>query len=260
MNNETQREGIHVQFIQPSMLSTALLSLLVVSNGVSAASQTYSVTLNSSRVIYKETQSSGTTITVKNEHDFPVLIQPSVVTEDKQMLAPFIITPPLFRLDGKQDNTLRIVYTGKAHAADREHLYWLCVKAIPPVSEDDSGTGNNNAVGSNIQISVNNCIKLLYRPKALGTQDQGSLAKGLNWEWREGKLQLKNMSPYYINLSSIMIDGFVVPDVSYVSPFSSAQFSVPKGAKVGGKVTWQSINDFGGQSTPVQALTPSDKR
>ncbi|UAN62226.1 MULTISPECIES: molecular chaperone [Serratia] len=246
-----------MRFTQPSLFYTTLLSLFAVSNGASAASQTYSVTLSSSRVIYNESQSGGTTLTVKNEHEFPVLIQPSVVTEDKQKSAPFIITPPLFRLNGKQDNTLRIVYTGKAQAVEREHLYWLCVKAVPPVAdEENSGTANNSTVSSNIQISVNNCIKLLYRPKALGGQTQDNLAKGLNWEWREGKLQLKNTSPYYINLSSIKIDGVIVPDLSYVAPFASAQFSVPKGAKVGGKVTWQSINDFGGQSTPVQALVP----
>ncbi|UAN56619.1 molecular chaperone [Serratia sp. JSRIV004] len=243
-----------MRFTQPSLFSTTLLSLFAISNVAISASQTYSVTLNSSRVIYKESQKGGSTITVKNEHDFPILIQPTVIAEDKKASAPFAVTPPLFRLNGKQDNTLRIVYIGKTQAAEREHLYWLCVKAIPPVEEDDDNAAKNDAVSSNIQISVNNCIKLLYRPKNLGGQNQDSLAKGLDWEWREGKLQLKNTSPYYVNFSSIKIDGVIVPDVSYVAPFASAQFSLPEGAKVGGKVTWQSINDFGGQSVPADAV------
>lgn len=243
-----------MRYIQTSLFSTALLSLFVISSELNAAGQAYSVTLNSSRVIYKENQKGGATITVKNEHDFPVLIQPTAVTEDKQKSAPFVITPPLFRLNGKQDNTLRIVYTGKALATDREHLYWLCVKAVPPIEDESSDAGNGNTVGSSIQISVNNCIKLLYRPKALGIQTQDSLERELSWEWREGKLQIKNASAYYINLSTITIDGITMSDVSYVSPFASKLFSLPKGAKVGGVVTWQYINDFGGQSTPIKAI------
>jgi len=45
--------------------------------------------------------------------------------------APFLITPPLFRLDAKEDNVLRVVRTGGNLPGDRESLYWLNIKPFP---------------------------------------------------------------------------------------------------------------------------------
>ncbi|MDI8993129.1 fimbria/pilus periplasmic chaperone, partial [Salmonella enterica subsp. enterica serovar Anatum] len=39
--------------------------------------------------------------------------------------APFMVTPPLFRLNGGQKNVLRIIRTGGNLPEDRESLYWL---------------------------------------------------------------------------------------------------------------------------------------
>lgn len=70
--------------------------------------------------------------------------------------APFIITPPLYRLDKDQQNVERIVLAG-ALPQDKESLYWLNIKAIPAASRKDN----------TLQIAVKTRIKLIYRPAAL---------------------------------------------------------------------------------------------
>lgn len=66
---------------------------------------------------------------------------------------PFIITPPLFRLDPGKNNILRIVNTTPGLPQDRESVYWVNVKAIPSKSDDSE---NKNV----LQIAVRTRIKL----------------------------------------------------------------------------------------------------
>lgn len=73
-----------------------------------------------------------------------------------ELKAPFIITPPLYRLDKDQQNVERIVLAG-ALPQDKESLYWLNIKAIPAASRKDN----------TLQIAVKTRIKLIYRPAAL---------------------------------------------------------------------------------------------
>ena len=74
--------------------------------------------------------------------------------------APFIILPPVARVDGGQSQALRIMYSGAPLAADRESLYWLNVLDIPP---ELSGTEGKNY----LQFAVRSRLKLFFRPKGL---------------------------------------------------------------------------------------------
>ncbi|MCV5920354.1 fimbria/pilus periplasmic chaperone, partial [Escherichia coli] len=73
---------------------------------------------------------------------------------------PFIITPPLFKLDPEKNNILRIVNITHGLPQDRESVYWVNVKAIPSKSDDSE---NKNV----LQIAVRTRIKLFYRPAGL---------------------------------------------------------------------------------------------
>ena len=69
------------------------------------------VAIAGTRVIYNE-QSHEADITVKNTnpHD-PVLIQSWVDDLADNNKSPFIVTPPLFRLDAGDSNDLRVLLT-----------------------------------------------------------------------------------------------------------------------------------------------------
>lgn len=114
-------------------------------------------------------ESPGATLTVINNHNYPMLVQSVVLTEGKQKYAPFIVTPPLFRLDALQSSRLKVIRTGGDFPNDRESIQWLCVKGIPP-KEDDKWAEDQkiiNKVSLHVQFSINNCVKLFIRPESV---------------------------------------------------------------------------------------------
>nr|WP_308461345.1 fimbria/pilus periplasmic chaperone [Yersinia enterocolitica] len=68
--------------------------------------------------------------------------------------APFMITLSLFRLDGAQENVLRVVRAGSNLVEGRESMFWMNIKSIPFATKE---TGQNA-----LQIAVKTHIKLLY--------------------------------------------------------------------------------------------------
>jgi P pilus assembly chaperone PapD len=88
---------------------------------------------------------NGTRLVYQGEKKNPLLVfqiqmiltiwcSPGWIPAVKTGKAPFLITPPLFRLNAKEDNVLRVVRTGGNLPEDRESLYWLNIKAIPSSS------------------------------------------------------------------------------------------------------------------------------
>lgn len=55
-------------------------------------------------------------------------------TKNEGNITPFVVTPPLFMLSARQENSMRVVYTGGPLPADRESLFTLSIAAIPPVN------------------------------------------------------------------------------------------------------------------------------
>ncbi len=176
-----------------------------------------------------------TSISVKNPDKSSFLIQSwSDAGESSADKSPFMVTPPLFRLGGGQENTLRIIRTGGNLAEDRESLYWLNIKSIPATEKKD----NVNT----LQIAVKTRIKLIYRPQSL-TQQPEDLTGKLSWQRSGNKLTVSNPTAYYMNFSTLKVGASTVKDATYVAPMSSASFSIPNGAS--GDVSWTLINDFG---------------
>lgn len=129
---------------------------------IDATSKTFILHLGATRVIYNPS-GNGSTLSVYNNQDYPMLVQSEVLAEDRKGKAPFVVTPPLFRLDGLQSSRLRIVRTGGVFPEDRESLQWLCVKGIPPKSGDRWADDKNrnkadDRVSLQMNFSVNSCM------------------------------------------------------------------------------------------------------
>lgn len=152
---------------------------------------------------------------------------------------PFIVTPPLFRLDAGNENILRIVRTGGVLPEDRESIYWMNVKAIPASKRSDKNV---------LQLSIKTRIKLFYRPDRISAPTDEDY-KSITFNREGNDIKITNPTPYYITFSSIKVGGAVVKtsDVM-VPPKEVASFSMPTDG-AGGQVSWQVINDFGGTST-----------
>lgn len=110
-----------------------------------------SVVIMGTRVVYPAAQKS-INIRLNNENSSPALVQSWLDTGDATVTpdsvrVPFIITPPIFRMDPKSGQTIRVVYTGESLPTDRESLFYLNVLDIPAKPENkDSGSAevNNN--------------------------------------------------------------------------------------------------------------------
>ncbi|MEL3143508.1 fimbria/pilus periplasmic chaperone [Escherichia coli] len=213
-------------------------------------SKVFSLHLGATRVIYN-LDSSGASLTVMNDLDYPMLVQSEVLAENQKDPAPFVVTPPLFRLDALQSSRLRIVRTGGVFPEDRESLQWLCVKGIPPKHDDrwaeEKGADKKKADKATLQVnlSVSSCVKLFVRPPAVKGPPEDAGGK-VEWTKSGNKLKGNNPTPFYINISELSVGGKEVKEHRYISPYSSYEYEIPSGAS--GKVSWTVITDYGGKS------------
>lgn len=233
----------------------ALVLLIVPGMGVASENlreesilKEFSLHLGASRIIYGY-NSAGETMSVINRHGYPILVQSVVMKENQQELAPFIITPPLFRLEPYQSSKIRIVRVGGEFPFDREAMQWVCVKGIPPKNGDKwaeewSSTQKSN-IALEVKFSVNSCIKLIVRPHHIKGGPE-NVANKIIWKRVGDTLKGENPTPFYMNFSEISIGGVNLNAKHYIAPFSSYEYKIPLGSS--GKIKWRVKNDYGGSS------------
>lgn len=194
------------------------------------------VIIGGTRLVYDGSKKESS-LGVSNPDSISYLIQSWVTTQEGGTTkAPFIITPPLFRLASGQNNILRVVRSGNDFPSDRESLYWLNVKSIPS-SEKATNT---------LQIAIKTSMKLIYRPKGLpGSLDEA--AQALTWQRMGNSIQVTNTSPYYLTFFNVKVNGREIPKADMVAPKSTASYALPADI-TGGALNWQIINDYGGTS------------
>jgi len=208
--------------------------------------QSFRVTLGTTRVIYPEGV-AGAQLSVSNPQDRPVLVQSTVTGEDHKTAAPFLVTPPLFRLEANQQSRLRIIRTGGSLPQTRESLYWLCVKALPP---SGGSAGNTGGVSVTVNMAISMCDKLIFRPSGLkGSPDEA--AGALTWARVGNALRVSNPTPFYMNLKAVSVGGKDVGNLTFVPPQGSVTLPLPAGE--GGTVKWSVITDQGGDSRRFEA-------
>lgn len=237
----------------------SLLALLMTTSLVGAVSAgqikvdtlKYGVVIESSRIIYPS-DSTGSVLPVENPQSYPVLVQTKVLTEKKDKSAPFFVTPPLFRLDSGKRYSLRITKTGDNFPQDKESLFWVCVKGIPPKADDlwadkKGSASSNNDIGVMLNISIDNCIKLILRPDKLEGRPM-DYAKLVSWRKSGNELVGYNKSAFYMNLGSVSFNGMkLTPD--YIPPGGERRFLLESSVANTGTVTWNVIDDYGALST-----------
>lgn len=205
----------------------------------------YGLRLGSTRVIYNEGMLASS-FWIKNEKKYPIIVQSQVFSDDKKTKAPFIITPPVLRLESEIQTRLRIVPVSNVLKKDRESLFWICVKGIPPENISSYDTEDNNkSTHVNINVITNSCIKLLTRPKSVDISVEEANKK-LRWGIKEGELLVENPSPLYINIARITVNGkeVAIPD-GYIEPYKSVS-NFAKASK-GDKVNSVVLDDIGAE-------------
>jgi fimbrial chaperone protein len=199
------------------------------------------VEIGGTRLIYNGNASQAT-ISVKNPDNKPYLIQSWVENAEGVKDGRFVVTPPLFAMQGKKENTLRILdATNNQLPQDRESLFWMNVKAIP--SMDKSKLSDNT-----LQLAIISRIKLYYRPVGLALPPDQAAEK-LTFRRSAGTLTLINPTPYYLTVTELNAGSRVLEN-ALVPPLGEARVKLP--ADAGSEITYKTINDYG-------ALTPRMK-
>ena len=218
--------------------------LLLVTSGFSAQAQA-GVALGATRVIYPAGQKQVQLAVTNNDEKSTYLIQSWVENADGAKDGRFVITPPLFAMQGKKENTLRIIdATSNQLPQDRETLFWMNVKAIP--SMDKSKLSENT-----LQLAIISRIKLYYRPAKLALPPDQAAEK-LKFRRGAGTLTLINPTPYYLTVTELNAGTRVLKN-ALVPPMGEASVSLP--ADAGREITYRTINDYGSLTPRMQGAT-----
>ncbi len=196
------------------------------------------IILGGTRLIYAG-DTNEASISIRNsDKNNDYLIQSWLDNDDEKNSAkvPFVVTPPLFRLDRESDNILRIAKVGGNLPSDRETLYWLSVRSI--------GATPKEITGSSLQLVLRTRIKFIYRPSSLNNDAALNAYRSLSFIRQDGELVVKNPTPYYVTLATLKVGGKDVEEPGMVSPYGELRVKVSGS----GAIEWQSINDYGGSS------------
>ncbi|AHG64764.1 fimbrial biogenesis chaperone [Advenella mimigardefordensis] len=207
-----------------------------------------SVVITGTRVIYP-LSSASVTVRLTNEGSQPSLVQAWADSGDgnaapNESKAPFIVTPPVFRMEPQAGQTLRLTLTDSGLPKDRESIFWLNVLDIPPKPSAN--------IGNYLQMAVRTRIKIFVRPENL-TLTMSEAASKMQWIAGSGRqLTILNPGPYYFSLNGISPDADKThpptPISAMVSPYSSVRLRSPLNLPAGQTLDVTYINDYGGTS------------
>ena len=222
--------------------------LLMIFSGLSHAG----ITIGGTRVIYPSEQSE-VQITLKNKDSDQRYLVQSWVSNIDNSKAPFVVTPPVYKLEESRQTLLHVVYTGNKEALpkDRETVFMLNVKSVSAIPE-------SLRTSNTLQLAVKNKIKLFYRPHTLNNHAAQTAWTELQFKKLGNQLVVKNPTPFYVSFGQLSIaDKALTPArnknestalTMMVAPFSEQFFDIP--ANIKGQLTWSAITDFGAETEP----------
>ncbi|MEA5215023.1 fimbrial chaperone [Enterobacter cloacae] len=231
-------------------IKSGLKALLLASVSVFALNASADIVISGTRIIYPES-AKDVTVSMDNRGTRPLLVQTWLddgrdSTNPQELKLPFIVTPPVSRVEPQKGQTVRITWLGQTLPKDKESLFWFNVLEVPPKAKESDNQ-------SMLQLAFRTRIKLFFRPTGLKGEPTEA-AKNLKWsQTRQGQkvvLSAKNDSPYYVSLASAsFISGGKRYEIEthYIEPFSSQTMNVKNAPLTGNsKIIWQAINDYGG--------------
>ncbi|WP_447873234.1 fimbria/pilus periplasmic chaperone [Serratia fonticola] len=223
-----------MRFPFQSILRVAGLAVVALFSTHSLAS----IVINGTRVIYPSDQKE-VSVRLDNTGNSPVLIQSWLDTGDinakpAAIKVPFILSPPINRVEGGKGQTLRISYSGGSLPMDKESVFWLNVLEVPTKKQAKSDENY-------LQMAFRSRIKVFYRPAGLAG-NANDAAQAVTWSVKGSSLQAFNPTPYYVSFVSLTVNGKKI-EGEMVAPRSALTLAIP--ANKGNTVSGEFVNDYG---------------
>ncbi|WP_447883579.1 fimbrial biogenesis chaperone [Serratia fonticola] len=210
------------------------------------------------RVIYAESARDKGTLTVDNDTAAPYLMQSWVRPVDPQTGGvdstwsgepemPFIITPPLARLEPFSSLTVRLRRTNQPLPPDRESVFFISMRALPaqeaPQRKDQ------------LVMTVVSNLKLFYRPAGLAEKAIVDAAPQLTFRREGSTLVAVNPTPYWLTFSQLKVGQleFDKPALRLmVPPKGEQRFHLASDPLKGAVVAWKLIDEDGWNTAEIQ--------
>lgn len=202
------------------------------------------------RIVFLEKVDAGAFTELENTNKDPYLIQSWIVAADpqtglpmdknaQQQAVPFVITPPLHRLNAGERYRWRIQRVGNdGLQSDRESVFYVALKAIPTTEKQAQDKGE-------FVLSPVIYQKMLYRPAALEELRTDMVADKATFRREGNQLVVRNDSPLYMTFATLQIGEYQMPDSELyrmVAPFAEQRYPLPENAK--GDVIWRLLNEY----------------
>lgn len=209
------------------------------------------IVLNNTRVVF-DGGKRETTVTVSNPTTQAYAVQAWVNTaaDDDSIAAPFMATPPLFRLDSRKEQSVRLLGTQAGLPTDRESLFYFNVQEIPAAKSAEDNV---------LKVALRTRIKLFYRPQGLAgspLEAGGQLQWILSRQAGRQHLRVINPTPFHVSFIGIKVVAERREDEIYapvmVAPFASRSYPLANQDWAPDAVVFSTINDHGGYSTPLR--------
>ncbi len=206
-------------------------------------STTAGVIIGGTRIVVTDSL-TGTSLQLSNPENSSVFLIESYITPYRRGThdemtgngtIPFIVTPPVFRIDPGQQNVVRILYTGGL-PEDRESLFSFHAKAIPQLKKNR---------GNTVAFAFDSALKLFYRPQILTGPAARQAYTALTFHRQKNQLIVTNPTPYHISLYELRAgeEKIDIKKQPMLMPQSSASYLLPVSTK--NTIQWKTIDDFG---------------
>ncbi|MBC3378698.1 fimbria/pilus periplasmic chaperone [Serratia fonticola] len=203
-----------------------------------SASSLASVVISGTRVIYPS-DAKEVSVKISNGGSAPVLLQSWIDNGDANakpsaIKVPFVLTPPMNRVEPGKGQTLRISYAGGSLPMDKESVFWLNVLEVPAKAQ-------GKVTENRLQMAFRSRIKLFYRPAGL-EGNPNEAVKALTWSSQGNRLQAANPTPYYVSLVNLSVNGKKL-DHAMVAPRST--MTIDLAGNAGSTISGSYVNDYG---------------
>jgi len=217
-----------------------IASLVLVAGAVHAG-----VVIEGTRVVYP-TNEREVVVRMTNQRAHPVLVEAWIEhpagAADPDAPVPFAMTPPLFRLDPGKGQSLRIFQLPGPVPTDREALYLLNVRDIPPKAADAGDDGQ-------LSIAYRSRLKLFHRPANLSMQAKDA-PQALRWNADGTSVRVHNPTPYFVTITEFEPQGGKAQPLSgvMVAPFADLAIALESGntLRPAQPFHYTILNDLGG--------------
>ncbi|HAS1065190.1 molecular chaperone [Enterobacter cloacae] len=220
-------------------MSAIAKTILVMSVIASATSAHAAIALDRTRAIYPGDQKS-ISLTITNENKSRPYLAQSWLENAKgdKITTPFNVMPPLQRVEPGKKSQVRISDVASSTLPqDRESVYWLNVREVPPKSEKSNV----------IQVALQTRIKFFYRPAEIIPDRFSRWDDQLILRPVSGGYEIENPTPYYMTVVAITGGEKEVVDKSFRAVMIEPKSTMTVKSKSFATPYVTTINDFGGK-------------